>query len=161
MAHTASGEVKAYEVGNDSNVHFDRVASPWVIKRFIDPDAEFSFVPRNDTDSRPPDAIPVAIPGTTLGPHDENGTTFAKILREYELEDPALHLMARVIEAGVNFVVHDYHPAPDDYYGQIGVGYITLSDGMILVEKSDAVRLDKSYIFYDALYELFKANKQR
>ena len=67
MAHTASGEVKAYEVGNDSNVHFDRVASPWVIKRFIDPDAEFSFVPRNDTDSRPPDAIPVAIPEAMLG----------------------------------------------------------------------------------------------
>lgn len=144
-----------------ANVHFDRVASPWLIKRFIDPKAEFMFVARGEEDKRPKDAIAIAIPGTKLGPHDENGTTFTKLIREYKLKDPALDRMATVVEAGVNYVLHDFRPGPKDQYGQIAVGFIAFSDGMILLKKSDQERLDASYVAYDALYALFKANKQR
>jgi hypothetical protein len=142
-----------------ANVHFDRVASPWLIKRFVDPNAEFVFVARDAVDTRPKDAIPLAIPGTKLGPHDENGTTFTKILREYKLDDPALKRMADVVEKGVGFVLNGYRPTADDRDGQIGVGFLAFSDGMILFKKNDQERLDASFVAYDALYALFKANK--
>ena len=144
-----------------NNVHFDRVASPWLIKRFIDPNAEFFFVARGQEDKRPNDAIPFAIPGAKLGPHDENGPTFLKILKEYKLQDPALDLMAKVVDLGVNYVLHGFRPAADDKYGQIAVGYVAFSDGMILHKRTDPERLEASYVAYDALYALFKANKQR
>jgi hypothetical protein len=142
-----------------ANVHFDRVASPWLIRRFIDPAAEFLFVARDQVDKRPADAIPIAIPGTKLGPHDENGTTFTKLIREYKLTDPALLHMAQVVEKGVKFVLEGYRPPIDDRDGQIGVGFLAFSDGMILHKTSDQERLDASFIAYDALYALFRANK--
>jgi hypothetical protein len=75
-------------------VHLDRVASPWLIKRFIDRDAVFVFVPWGKEDRRPADAIPFALPGAEIGPHDHEGTTFAKLLKKYRLDDPALHSSA-------------------------------------------------------------------
>src|ERR1700691_2338669 len=56
-------------------VHLDRVASPWLIKRFIDRDAVFVFVPWGAEERRPADAIPFALPGAEIGPHDQEGTT--------------------------------------------------------------------------------------
>jgi hypothetical protein len=144
-----------------TNVHFDRVASPWLIKRFVDPNAEFLFEKRGEEAKRPKDAIPFSIPGAKLGPHDEAGPTFLKILREYKLQDPALEIMATFVDKGVNYVLHGYRPASDDRYGQMAVGYLAFSDGMILLKPSDQERLDASYLVYDALYALFKANKQR
>ncbi len=142
-----------------ANVHFDRVASPWLIKRFIDPAAEFVFVPRDQVDKRPADAIPIAIPGTELGPHDENGTTFTKLVKKYKLTDPAILHMAEVVEKGVKFVLEGYRPPITDRDGQIGVGFLAFSDGMILHKTNDQERLDASYVAYDALYAVFKANK--
>ena len=144
-----------------ANVHFDRVATPWVIRRFIDPNAEFSFVGRGEENKVPKDAIQLAIPGAKLGPHDENGTTFTKVLKEYKLTDPALQNMAKIVEAGVKYVVDKYRPGPDDPWGLMAIGYIAFSDGMILYKKTDQERLDASYVVYDALYALLKANKQR
>lgn len=54
------------------HVHLDRVACPWLIRRFIDKDAEFTFLTRDNVNSLPADAIPYAIPGVELGPHDES-----------------------------------------------------------------------------------------
>jgi hypothetical protein len=50
------------------------------------------------------DAIPFAIPGAKLGPHDKDGPAFLKLMREYKLRDPALDLMAKVVDLGVNYV---------------------------------------------------------
>jgi hypothetical protein len=143
-----------------SNVHYDRVASPWLIERFLDPHAEFAFLPRDQADHLPPGAIPLAFPGAELGPHDEEGPLFKKILVKYGLDDPALNLMAEVIGKGVEFVLHDFSPAPDDYYGQMAVGLVAFSDGMVLVEGSDRRRLDRSYIVWDAVYALFSEGRQ-
>lgn len=136
--------------------------SPWLIKRFIEPDAEFFFVARGQEDKRPKDTTPFAIPGipgSKLGPHDKEGTTFRKLVREYKLNDPALERMAKVLDKGVKFVLEGYRPAVDDRDGQIGVGYLAFSDGMILHKRNDQERLDASFIAYDALYALFKANR--
>src|SRR4051812_13312945 len=96
------------------NLHFDRVASPWLIRRFVDPKAEFVFVPRGQEATRPKDAIPFAIPGEKLGPHDKDGPTFVKILREYKLNDPALEKMGEVVDKGVKYVLEGYRPPIGD-----------------------------------------------
>ena len=67
--------------------------------------------------------------------------------------------MAEVVEKGVKFVLEGYRPPITDRDGQIGVGFLAFSDGMILHKSSDQERLDASYVAYDALYALFKANK--
>src|SRR6185295_9280923 len=142
-----------------ANVHFDRVASPWLIRRFIDPKAEFLFVSRGQENNRPADAIPIAIPGTPkLGPHDKDGTTFQKLLREYKLQDPALERMAKVVDEGVKFVLEGFRPEKGDREGEIAIGYLAFSDGMILTKQNDLERLEASFVAYDALYALFKKN---
>ena len=145
------------------HVHMDRVATPWLIKRFVDPHAEFVFVPLAKTlgkalDSSitlPPDAIAFALPGAELGPHDESGSTFRKVLRKYQLTDPALNLLAGIIDSGVTHVFHHHEPTysvaalphPE------GVGLDALSAGMMYLCSSDIDNLERSMVIYDALYD--------
>lgn len=139
-------------------VHLDRVASPWLIRRFVDREATFVFVPWGEEHRRPPDAIPLALPGAELGPHDDKGTTFAKILVKYGLKDPALDRMARVIAKGVDYVLHDFRPDAGDTDGQVAVGLLAFAEGMLLLHTDDARILDASMLVYDALYQNFRAH---
>ena len=68
-----------------SHVHVDRVACPWLITRFIDSNAEFLFVPKNQIDqaSKDNDAIPFDAPGAELG-HHEGRCSFESILFKYD-----------------------------------------------------------------------------
>src|SRR5512140_1173137 len=83
-----------------SHVHVDRVACPWLIARFIDSEAEFLFVPRNQVDAVATEtgAIPFDAPGVELGHHDGR-CSFESILLKYELKDPALQRMAKIVHA--------------------------------------------------------------
>ncbi|MFM9884327.1 MAG: chromate resistance protein ChrB domain-containing protein [Burkholderiales bacterium] len=139
-------------------VHLDRVACPWLIKRFIDQDATFIFVPWGEEHLRPADAIPFAIAGTELGPHDADGTTFDKVLRKYRLDDPARAAIADIIRAGVDFVLHKNRPAADDEHGQMAYGLLAISEGMMLLKQPDTAIIDASLVVYDALYANFKAH---
>lgn len=148
------------------HVHYDRVAAPWLIKRFVDPAAQFFFAARGlSVDQLPEeqkDAIPLAVPGAKLSAHDENGPLFVKVVREYNLtSDPALEIMGKVITLGVEAAIHGFRPAIDDTYGQIAMGLLALHDGMNVMEQSDQKRLDMGLPIWDAVYALFKANKQR
>jgi hypothetical protein len=84
-----------------SHLHLDRAATPWLVARFVDPDAEFSFVGWDDRPLDDEDAIPFGISGVDLSSHDERGTCFHKVLVRYELRDPALAQMERIIASGV------------------------------------------------------------
>ncbi len=137
-------------------VHLDRVASPWLIVRFIDPDAQFCFVPWGEEWRRPTDAVAFALPGAEYGPHDANGTTFAKLRQGFRLADPALSTMEAVVTAGVNHVLHGYRPGPDDRLGQIAVGLLAIAEGMLLARRDDAIIIRDSLVFYDALYAQFR-----
>ncbi len=138
-------------------VHLDRVACPWLIRRFVDHDATFVFVEWGAKEW-PADAIPFALPGAELGPHDASGPTFTKILDKYRLADPALVRIGRVIKAGVDVVLHDYVPGADDVDGQVAVGLLAVSEGMMLTHLTDPTVLEASYPVYDALYANFKAH---
>lgn len=139
-------------------VHLDRVASPWLIKRFIDREAVFTFVPWGSEYRLPADAIPFAIPGAQLSPHDATGTTFRKLMVKYRLEDPALDSIGKVVQAGVNYVLHGYRPNADDTFGQIAVGLLQVSEGMMLINETDETIIDASLRVYDALYANFRAH---
>jgi hypothetical protein len=81
------------------HVKVDRVACPWLIQKFVDPAAEFYFVPTEQVipESRRLDAIPFDVPGVELGHHGQE-CSFEAILHKYKLRnDPALELLGRIV----------------------------------------------------------------
>jgi hypothetical protein len=81
------------------HVKVDRVACPWLIRRFADPDAEFHFVPAGQVieEAIKLNAIPFDVPGVELGHHGKE-CTFEAILQKYRLaNNPALALLAKIV----------------------------------------------------------------
>jgi hypothetical protein len=83
-----------------SHVHVDRVACPWLIMRYVDNEAEFLFVPASQVKAVAAQngAIPFDVPEVELG-HHEGRCSFESIMLKYELKDPALVRMAKIIHA--------------------------------------------------------------
>src|SRR5919201_1937761 len=83
-----------------SHVHVDRVACPWLITRFVDNEAEFLFVPRSQVDkvAKETGAIPYDAPDVELG-HHEGRCSFESIMLKYDLKDPALVRLAKIVHA--------------------------------------------------------------
>jgi len=84
-------------------VKVDRVACPWLIKKFIDGDAEFVFLPHDTDWASVHDGTLYDVPGCELGHHGEE-VSFDAILRKYGLTDPSLALLAQIVRAA------DSHP---------------------------------------------------
>jgi len=144
-----------------AQIHLDRAASPWLIKRFVDPEAEFEFIPWG-LDGKIPEpgsldlpagATPFAVPGAELGLHDASGTCFRKIMVKYELRRPALDSMERVIAAGVR---HTFSkpPAEDETAEEsaLGAAMNLLGAGLGLAYDDDG-HLHAALALYDGLYE--------
>ncbi|WNM31660.1 chromate resistance protein [Streptomyces sp. Li-HN-5-11] len=134
-----------------AHVHLDRVASPWLIARFVDDDATFGFIGADD--AVPPDATPFAIEGAELGRHDAEGSTFRKILTKFSIEAPELQAMARCVEVGIDVAlgrpVSDVHPEVM-WRGQAMASF---SEAMaVLHPDDDAANLAASATYYDAVY---------
>jgi hypothetical protein len=130
------------------NVKVDRVACPWLIKRFVDPDAEFLFVPENELLSRakrenatPFDAT--RIPEVRLN-HRGDRCTFEAILENWSLTDPALQRLGLIVRAAD--VKGQEHAAPE------GPGLRAIAEGFSRLGISDAERLVQEFPLYDALY---------
>ncbi len=93
-----------------SGCHVDRAACIWLIQRFIDPEAEFAFV--DDPDEVQEDAVPFDMRGVALS-HHGNACTFETFLSRYDLDDPALHDIARIVhEADLADELYDAPEAP-------------------------------------------------
>jgi hypothetical protein len=125
-------------------VKVDRVACPWLIKEFVDPQAEFIFVPVEQVASKAEElgAIPYDIDGCELGHHGED-VSFDSILKKYRLADPALKLLAEIVRAA------DSHPASPHPAGE-GLRWIAF--GFSALGLSDHEMLEREFIVYDALY---------
>ena len=70
-------------------VKVDRVACPWLIRRFVDPEALFVFLPQDTDWTKVKDGTIFDVPGCELGHHGED-VSFDSILKKYALDDPAL-----------------------------------------------------------------------
>ena len=128
----------------------------WVTRDFIDRDATFVFVPWGEG-RWPEDAIPFALPGAELGPHDAAGSTFRKLLVKYRLDDSALEALARIIDAGIDYVLHDVQPEGSE--ARIALGLLAISEGTMLLEDDDAAIIARSLPLYDALYAYLTAHR--
>jgi len=128
-----------------SHVHVDRVACPWLITRFIDSDAEFTFVPKTLVEQVAQDtgAIPFDIPGVELG-HRDGKCSFESIVEKYGLTDPALLRLSKIIHAAD--VSEDIDTDP------IARGLEAIAVGYSLRFPDDLENLDCQFEVYDALY---------
>ncbi|MGH2452393.1 MAG: chromate resistance protein ChrB domain-containing protein [bacterium] len=127
-------------------VKVDRVACPWLIKHFIDPDAEFLFVPPDQVAAAAAraGATPFDVPGVELGHHDGR-CSFEAILRRFGLTDPALLLLAHIVHGA---------DVADDLYGRPEApGLRAVAEGFRhLGLRDDQEILERESIVYDALY---------
>src|SRR2546429_9920476 len=92
------------------NANVDRVACPWLIRRFVDPDAEFLYVPTEEVHAvaARESAIPYDVKDVELG-HVDGRCSFESIMVKYGLEDPGLERLARIgpgarVAAGIDLV---------------------------------------------------------
>lgn len=131
-------------------VHLDRVACPWLILRFVDPDADFVFI--DPSGPWPDDAIPFALPGAALGMHDEQGTTFDKILQTYGLQSPILAELADIIRAAVRHVLEEDNSDVSASILNQGIALATISEGLMLRRVDDYSIIDASMEIYDSLF---------
>jgi hypothetical protein len=125
-------------------VKVDRVACPWLIRKFVDPHAEFIFVPGEQVGAKALElgATPFDIDGCELGHHGED-VSFNSVLKEYKLNDPALALLGEIVRAA------DSHPANPHPAGE-GLRWVAFGFGALGL--SDHEILAREFIVYDALY---------
>lgn len=125
-------------------VKVDRVASPWLIRKFVDPKAEFIFVPAEQVEAKACElgATPFDIDGCELGHHGED-VSFNSILKKYNLTDRALMLLGEIVRAA------DSHPSNPHPAGE---GLRWMAFGFSALGLSDAEILAREFIVYDALY---------
>lgn len=128
-----------------SHVHVDRVACPWLITRFVDSDAEFMFVPKGEIDRivKETGAIPFDAPGVELG-HHEGRCSFDSIILKYELKEPGLLRMAKI--------VHSADVDEDVDNDSIARGLEAIASGFSLRFPEDMENLEHQFDVYDALY---------
>jgi hypothetical protein len=124
--------------------HVDRTACAWLIGRFVDHDAEFVFV--DDPDEVPADATAFDMRGAELS-HHGGECSFEAFLRRYELDDPVLWAIARI--------VHEADLEDERYDAPEARGLDVLLRGLSMV-KGDADVLALSASLYDGLYEYLK-----
>ncbi len=128
-----------------SHVHVDRVACPWLILRFVDSQAEFLFVPAKEVKEAAEEngAIPFDAPDVELG-HRVGRCSFESIILKYDLKDPALARLAKI--------VHCADVAPDIDKDPIARGLEAVAVGYGLRFPDDEENLERQFDVYDALY---------
>jgi hypothetical protein len=128
------------------NVAVDRMACAWLIRRFIDPSAEFLFVPAGQT-HLPEGAEPFDIPGVRLS-HHRGHCTFSTMLRTFELTDPTLQRIARIVDEAD--VVQEVALEP------VAPGLDLICRGLRQISADDHIALERGALIYDALYAQLK-----
>jgi hypothetical protein len=128
-----------------SHVHVDRAACPWLITRFVDSDAEFLFVPKNQIEktAKETGAIPFDAPGVELGHHDGR-CSFESIILKYDLKEPGLLRLAKIVHAAD--VSEDLDKDP------IARGLEAIASGFSLRFPDDLENVEGQFELYDALY---------
>jgi hypothetical protein len=151
QAATAAGRQRFAELTGltwvtRKGVHVDRIASAWLIRRFIDPTARFRFA-----DSQSPEAAPGEVRFDTVGgefTHEGDRCSFETLVGRLGLADPALAQIAEI--------VHDID-LKDAKFGRADApGISQLVTGIALAHPDDLDRLDRGFALLDDLYESFR-----
>jgi len=124
------------------NIGVDRMACAWLIRRWIDPKAEFLFIPMGEK-SLPEDAEPFDIPGTRYSHHGGH-CTFYMLLKEHKVEDPVLARIAQMVDEAD--VIQDVTVEP------AAIGLDLICRGLRQISKDDYEALERGQLIYEALY---------
>jgi AraC-like DNA-binding protein len=126
----------------------DRIACPWLIKRFIDPQAEIIYVPHTQVleKAKALDAIPFDMPGVEYT-HYADQCTFDYFIKKHKLDDPALDRVASIVR-GADTDRHDFAPQ--------AAGLEAIFSGLSYNSKNDQELLELGMIIYDGLYSWAK-----
>jgi len=125
-------------------VHVDRTACPWLIKKFVDPKAEFLFVSVEKIEEtvKKEKAIPYDAPGVELGHHGDK-CSFETIVDKYKIKDPAVLELAKIVSAAD---ANKMEAVPE------AAGLEAIMTGFGIVSKDDFETIAKASPVYDALY---------
>jgi hypothetical protein len=123
----------------------DRIACPWLIRKFIDPDAEIVYVAREEVlaYAEREGATSFDAPGATYT-HSDGRCSFETLVEAYNIDDPAIALMARVVHGAD--VAEDRDATPESR------GLLAIADGFALLDMDDQRQLKLELPVYDALY---------
>ena len=127
----------------------DRIACPWLIRRFVDPQAELLFVPADKVleVAKKEGAISYDAPGAELT-HQGEECSFDAIVHRYNLKDPALLELAKVVR-GADTANKGLTPQSP--------GLTAIAQGFRMITKDDFDNISKQFYVYDALYAFFQA----
>lgn len=130
------------------NIKVDRIACPWLIRRFIDPNAEFQFVPEKEVlkVAARSEAVPFDMPRNPelKFTHHDGLCTFEVLIREFDLKDAALNRLAKI--------VHGADLAGEEHVAPEAAGLRAIAEGFAALEIKDQERLQRGFQIYDALY---------
>jgi protein-tyrosine-phosphatase len=127
----------------------DRIACPWLVTRFIDPQPEFLFVPARDVlaVAKREEAIPYDVPDVELGHHGRL-CSFDAFIDRYELNDPALTTLAAIVRGADT---DDRALTPES------AGLYAAATGFQSISRDDFDNMNRQFPMYDALYEFSRA----
>jgi len=123
----------------------DRIACPWLIRKFIDSEAEIIYVPRDQVlaYAERERATSFDAPGATYT-HRDGMCSFETLIKEFKITDPALALLARVVHGAD--MSDDRDATPESR------GLLAIADGFALLGVDDQRKLELELPVYDALY---------
>lgn len=124
-----------------AGIHVDRAACAWLLRRFVDPEAEFVFV--EDPADVPAAATPFDMRGVELG-HHHGDCSFETMLRHFGLDDPVLWDIARI--------VHEADLADERFDAPEAPGLDVICRGLSMVKADDDL-LGVAQVIFDGLYE--------
>jgi hypothetical protein len=124
------------------NVGVDRIACAWLIRKRIDPDAEFIFVKRG-SDYKEIDGIPFDIPGANLS-HKRGKCTFCTMLKEYQISDKTLDQICAMVDGADS--INDLLPPPES------AGLDLICRGLTKVLRDDLKALEIGGVVFEAIY---------
>jgi len=131
-------------------VHVDRTASAWLIKKFIDQNAEFVFIDYPREQPKPEHGIPFDIKDVELG-HKDGKCTFETIMEKYKIKDLILMKVAQIVHAAD--IEEELHKVPE------AAGILALFSGLRLIAKDDFEALEIGFKIWDSLYAYFKGQE--
>ncbi len=124
------------------DVGVDRMACAWLIRKHVDPKAEFLFLPEG-TKAVPKGTEGFDIPGVRLS-HHSGHCSFHAILKEYKLSDPVLQRLGRIVDEADTVQEVQVEPA--------AAGLDLICTGIRIGSPNDMVALERGAMIYDALY---------
>jgi len=131
-------------------VGVDRMACAWLIRKHIDPQAEFAFIPAG-VKSLPEGAEPFDIPGARYS-HQRGHCTFHTLLKEFKQKDPVLRRIAQIVDEAD--VIQDAAVEP------AAAGLDLLCRGVRRTSPDDQTALERGAIIYEALYAELAAENE-